>query len=63
MLKGTKMLTLEEALAAFEKGDGYSSIYGSSMISDQFMIENKVYDEPVNVNKSIDPSFTKAMMK
>ena len=62
-LKGTKILTLQEAMAAFNKGEGFDSIYGSSVISDKFMIENKVYDEPVNINKSIDPSFTKALLK
>lgn len=62
-LKGTKILSLEQALAAFEQGEGFESVYGSSIISDEFMIENKVYDEPVNVKKAIDPSFTKAMKK
>lgn len=62
-LKGTKILKLEEAMAAFKQADGFDSVYGSSVISDEFMIENKVYDEPVNVKKAIDPSFTKAMMK
>ncbi len=62
-LKGTKILSLEESLDALKPGEGFDSIYGSSKISDDFMIENKVYDEPVNVQKSIDPSFTKAMKK
>ena len=62
-LKGTKIFTLEEALAAFNPGDGFSSLYGSSDISDKFMIENKVYDESVNTKKVIDPSFTKTLMK
>lgn len=62
-LKGTKIFTLEEAIAAFKPANGFSSLYGSSNISDKFMIDNKVYDKPVNTQKVIDPSFTKALMK
>ena len=62
-LKGTKIFTLQEAAAAFKPGDGFSSLYGSSEISNKFMIENKVYDKPVNTKKVIDPSFTNTLLK
>jgi len=62
-LNGTKIFTLKEAAAAFTPGNGFSNLYGSSKISDKFMIANKVYDTPVNPQKVIDPSFTKALMK
>ena len=62
-LKGTKILTLTEALEDFKPGDGFASIYGSSQISDDFMIENKVYEKPVNVKKCIDSSFSRKLQK
>nr|WP_319394125.1 ABC transporter substrate-binding protein [uncultured Desulfobacter sp.] len=62
-LKGTKIFTLQEAAAAFKPGDGFSSLYGSSEMSNKFMIENKVYDKPVNTKKVIDPSFTNTLLK
>jgi len=58
---GTKILTLEEAKKAFQKGDGLSSIYGSSQIVDKFNIDNKVYADPQTVADYIDPSFTDAL--
>ncbi|MDG6773670.1 ABC transporter substrate-binding protein [Thiomicrorhabdus sp. ZW0627] len=57
-IDGTKILTLEEAKAHFKKGDGFDSIYGSTKISDDFNIANKVYDTPQSVDAYIDPSIT-----
>ncbi len=57
-IKGTKILTLEEAINAFEKGDGLDSIYGSSKVADAFNVANKVYETPQNIEASIDPSIT-----
>jgi NitT/TauT family transport system substrate-binding protein len=58
---GTKILKLDEAKKAFTKGDGFSSIYGSSKISDDFNVSNKVYKDPQDVDSYIDPSLTSKM--
>lgn len=61
LLKGTHILTLKEAKAAFKKGKGLNSIYGSSKISDDFNVANKVYDKPQKVDDYFDGSLTEAM--
>ena len=43
------------------KGEGFTSIYGSSKISDDFNVANKVYDEPQDVSSYIDPSLMSEM--
>lgn len=58
LLKGTQLLTLDKAKKAFKKGDGLDSIYGSSKISDDFNVENKVYDTPQDVDAYFDSSLT-----
>ena len=60
-IKGTKILTLEEARGFFKKGEGYTSLYGSSKISDDFNVANKVYEAAQDVDSYIDPSLTNAM--
>jgi NitT/TauT family transport system substrate-binding protein len=60
-LKGTKILTLEEAKKAFTKGDGLDSIYGSSALVDKFNVANKVYEKPQPVDSYIDPSLTQEL--
>jgi len=60
-VNGTKILKLDEAKKAFAKGAGFSSIYGSSKISDDFNVTNKVYKEPQDVDSYIDPSLTEKM--
>jgi NitT/TauT family transport system substrate-binding protein len=60
-IDGTKILTLDEARKFYEKGKGYTSLYGSSQISDDFNIDNKVYDEPQDVDSYIDPSITESL--
>ncbi|MBO1923753.1 MULTISPECIES: ABC transporter substrate-binding protein [Thiomicrorhabdus] len=60
-LKGTKLLTLEEAKAAYKKGSGLDSIYGSSKISDDFNVNNKVYDAPQDVDAYFDGSLTNGL--
>ncbi|WP_040725566.1 ABC transporter substrate-binding protein [Thiomicrorhabdus sp. Kp2] len=60
-LKGTKLLTLEEAKAAYKKGDGLDSIYGSSKVSDDFNVANKVYDTPQDINVYFDASLTNGL--
>lgn len=60
-IEGTKILTLDEALGFFEKGDGFGSLYGSSRISDAFNVDNDVYKEPQPVDDYIDPSVIGAL--
>ena len=59
-LKGTHILTLEEALKRWEKADGLGSVYGSSKVVDDFNLKFKVYEKGQDVDKYLDPSFTKA---
>lgn len=58
-LKGTKILTREEANKLMVKGKGFDSIYGSTKIADDFNVANKVYNEPENVDDYIDSSLMK----
>lgn len=60
-LEGTKLLTLEEAKAAYKKGAGLDSIYGSSKVSDDFNVANKVYDTPQDINAYFDGSITEGL--
>ncbi len=57
-IKGTKILTLEEAKQFFNKGQGYKSLYSSSKIADDFNVANKVYGEPQDIDSYIDASLT-----
>ncbi len=56
IVKGTKILTLPEAKKFFKKGDGFASLYGSSRISDDFNVANKVYKKPEKIESYIDSS-------
>ena len=58
LLKGTKLLSLEEGRKAYVKAPGYQSIYGSTEIANNFNWYNKVYSLTQNVPSYIDPSFT-----
>jgi NitT/TauT family transport system substrate-binding protein len=60
-ISGTKILTLEEAKKHFARGDGFASVYGSSKISDDFNVANKVYEKAQDVDAYIDPSLTEEM--
>ncbi len=59
-LKGTKILTREEAKTFYAKGDGFNSIYGSSKIADDFNLKYEVYKEAQDVDAYTDPSLTMA---
>lgn len=56
LLGGTKILTLPEALKYAKKGTGFSSIYGSSKVSDDFQVANKVYEKAQPIDAYIDMS-------
>ncbi len=60
-IDGTRILTLEEARGFFKQGDGYTSLYGSSKISDDFNVANKVYDKAQDIGSYIDPSVTEGL--
>ena len=60
-ISGTKILTLKEAKEHFKKGPGLDSVYGSTKISDEFNVANKVYQKPEEVNSYFDPSITNEM--
>ncbi len=58
LLAGTHLLTLAEAKAAYVKGDGFKSVYGSSKIVDKFNVKYQVYKEAQAVDSYIDPALT-----
>ena len=58
LLKGTKLLSLDEAKKIYVKGDGFRTLYGSSKIADAFNVANDVYKAPQDVNAYLDASFT-----
>jgi NitT/TauT family transport system substrate-binding protein len=60
-LKGTRILTLPEALKRWEKADGLGSVYGSTKLVDDFNLKFKVYEKSQDPAKYLDPSLTKAL--
>jgi NitT/TauT family transport system substrate-binding protein len=56
LLKGTKLLTLEEGKKVFAKADGFKSLYGSSKIADSFNVKYGVYKQAQDLGKAIDPT-------
>ena len=59
-VKGTHLLSLAEAKAAFVKTNRLSSIYGSDANADAFNVHNGVYKTPQNVKEYVDPSLMEA---
>lgn len=60
-LKGTYILSLEEALKRWEPGKGLDSVYGSTEAVDKFNTKFEVYPKSQDPVKYLDPSFTKAL--
>ncbi len=58
ILKGTRLLSLEDGKAIFVEADGFKSLYGSSRIADDFNVRNGVYKAPQDLSKAIDPTLT-----
>jgi NitT/TauT family transport system substrate-binding protein len=58
LLKGTKLLTLDEGRKAFIKGSDYKSLHGSTEVANTFNWYNKVYPFSQKVDSYIDPSLT-----
>jgi NitT/TauT family transport system substrate-binding protein len=63
LMEGTKILTLDEALAFAGKGAGFDSIYGSTKASDDFQVSNKVYEKAQKIDRYIDMSIMQALKK
>lgn len=61
LLKGTYLLTKEEAKQRFAVADGLGSVYGSTKIVDDFNIANEVYKKPQDVGAYFDPSLIKML--
>ncbi len=58
-LKGTYILTLDEALKRWEKADGLGSVYGSNKIVNDFNLKFGVYEKSQDIEKYLDPSLTR----
>ncbi len=63
LLKGTKLLSLEDGKKTYVKADGFASLYGSSYIADDFNVKNAVYKVKQPVDTYIDPSLTDEALK
>lgn len=61
LLKGTRLLDLAEGKKVFEKADGLGSLYGSTVIANDFNVKNEVYKESQDVDSYIDPSLINAV--
>jgi NitT/TauT family transport system substrate-binding protein len=61
-LQGTHILKPAEATKAWKKGEGLSSIYGSTKIVDDFNVKYKVYEKPAAVEAYFDPSISKSLL-
>ena len=59
LLKGTHLIDVAEGKKTFEKGEGLSSLYGSTAIANDFNVKNDVYKELQDVDFYIDPSLMK----
>lgn len=58
LLKGTRLLSLDEAKKIYVKGDGFKTLVGSSKIADDFNVANDVYKDAQDLNSYLDASFT-----
>ena len=56
LIAGTKILTREEAKKLLGKEEGFSSLYGSSKIADEFNLKYDVYGEAQDLGSYIDTS-------
>ncbi|MDB6062379.1 MAG: NlpA lipoprotein [Verrucomicrobiaceae bacterium] len=61
LMGGTKILKIDEAKTAYQKGTSFKSIYGSSKLVDDFNVKYEVYKTPQAIDSYIDPSFTSGL--
>ncbi len=57
-LAGTYILSLDEALPIWKEAAGLGSVYGSTVIADEFNVDQGVYEEPLKTSQYLDPSLT-----
>ena len=60
-IPGTHFLTLAEAKAAYKKGPGLDSIYGSLTVGNKFNLENKVYKVSQKPESYLTPSVVEGL--
>ncbi|HTS40314.1 MAG TPA: ABC transporter substrate-binding protein [Xanthobacteraceae bacterium] len=60
LLKGTKLIDVAEGKKVFKKGEGLTSLYGSSKIANDFNVKNEVYKESQKIDSYIDASLINA---
>ncbi len=60
LLKGTRLLSLDDAKKIYVKGEGFKTLQGSSKVADRFNVANGVYQAPQDVDSYLDASFTDA---
>jgi len=60
LLKGTKLLSLDDAKKIYVKGEGFKTLHGSTKVADQFNVANGVYKAAQDVDSYLDASFTNA---
>jgi NitT/TauT family transport system substrate-binding protein len=60
-MPGTYFLSLDESKKKYAKGPGLDSLYGSTVIANDFNVANKVYKESQTVDDYIDPSIVTSM--
>lgn len=60
LLKGTKLLSLEEGKKVYVKGEGFGTLYGSTKTVNAFNVAAGVYKKAENIDAYLDPSFTHA---
>ncbi len=63
LMSGTYIMSLEENVKTFQKGEGLESLYGSSKIVDQFNVDNDVYKKNMPIDQYIDGSLVEALAK
>lgn len=55
-VKGTYIVSKDEAIAIWKNAEGFKSIYGSSKIVDDFNVANEVYSEPQDLDTYLNSS-------
>lgn len=62
LLDGTKILSREEVLQSFEKREDLFSIHGSLKLADDFFLKSKIYDKPVNIDRTVNGKLTQKVL-
>ena len=62
-IPGTYFLTAKEAAKVYVKGDGLDSMYGSTVVANDFNVKNEVYPESQKAEEYIYPDFVTDLAK